>query len=53
MSTMYFTAAVTSYLALGVIALFTVVPPQERSYCAPVDRNSRTLSAPLSAAACR
>ena len=32
----YFTAAVTSYLALGVIALFTVVPPQERSYCAPI-----------------
>ena len=32
----YFTAAVTSYLALGVIALFTVVPPKERSYCAPI-----------------
>jgi cellulose synthase/poly-beta-1,6-N-acetylglucosamine synthase-like glycosyltransferase len=32
----YFTAAVTSYLALGVIALFTVVPPQERAYCAPI-----------------
>src|SRR6201996_2996522 len=32
----YFTAAVSSYLALGVIALFTVVPPQERSYCAPI-----------------
>jgi hypothetical protein len=32
----YFTAAVSSYLALGVIALFTVVPPQERAYCAPI-----------------
>jgi hypothetical protein len=32
----YFTAAVTSYLALGVIALFTVVPPRERAYCAPI-----------------
>ena len=32
----YFTAAVTSYLALGVIALFTSVPKMERSYCAPV-----------------
>jgi hypothetical protein len=32
----YFTAAVTSYLALGVLALFTVVPPAERAYCAPV-----------------
>ncbi len=32
----YFTAAVTSYLALGVIALFTRVPKAERAYCAPV-----------------
>jgi cellulose synthase/poly-beta-1,6-N-acetylglucosamine synthase-like glycosyltransferase len=32
----YFTAAVSSYLALGVIALYTVVPPQERAYCAPI-----------------
>jgi cellulose synthase/poly-beta-1,6-N-acetylglucosamine synthase-like glycosyltransferase len=32
----YFTAAVTSYLALGVIALFTIVPKAERAYCAPV-----------------
>jgi cellulose synthase/poly-beta-1,6-N-acetylglucosamine synthase-like glycosyltransferase len=32
----YFTAAITSYLALGVIALFTVVPKAERAYCAPI-----------------
>ena len=32
----YFTAAITSYLALGVIALFTRVPKAERAYVAPV-----------------
>jgi len=32
----YFTAAVSSYLALGVIALFSSVPKNERSYAAPV-----------------
>jgi cellulose synthase/poly-beta-1,6-N-acetylglucosamine synthase-like glycosyltransferase len=32
----YFTAAITSYLALGVIALFTSVPKAERSYTAPI-----------------
>jgi cellulose synthase/poly-beta-1,6-N-acetylglucosamine synthase-like glycosyltransferase len=32
----YFTAAVGSYLALGVIALFTTVPKAERGYIAPV-----------------
>ncbi|HEY6483997.1 MAG TPA: hypothetical protein VIY54_10780 [Steroidobacteraceae bacterium] len=32
----YFTAALTSYLALGVIALFTSVPKAERAYCAPI-----------------
>src|SRR5579872_150821 len=32
----YFIAAVTSYLALGVIALFTCVPKAERSYIAPI-----------------
>jgi len=32
----YFTAAISSYLALGVIALFTVVPKAERSYAAPI-----------------
>jgi cellulose synthase/poly-beta-1,6-N-acetylglucosamine synthase-like glycosyltransferase len=32
----YFTAAVSSYLALGVIALFTSVPKAERSYVAPI-----------------
>jgi cellulose synthase/poly-beta-1,6-N-acetylglucosamine synthase-like glycosyltransferase len=32
----YFTAAISSYLALGVIALFTVVPKRERSYVAPI-----------------
>lgn len=32
----YFTAAISSYLALGVIALFTVVPKSERSYAAPI-----------------
>ncbi|GAC1502516.1 MAG: hypothetical protein NVS1B6_09240 [Steroidobacteraceae bacterium] len=32
----YFTAAIMSYLALGVIALFTSVPKSERSYIAPI-----------------
>jgi len=32
----YFTAAVTSYLALGVVALFTSVPKVERAYAAPI-----------------
>jgi cellulose synthase/poly-beta-1,6-N-acetylglucosamine synthase-like glycosyltransferase len=32
----YFTAAVSSYLALGVVALFTSVPKMERAYAAPV-----------------
>jgi hypothetical protein len=32
----YFTAAITSYLALGVIALFTCVPKAERAYAAPI-----------------
>ncbi|MDP9065988.1 MAG: hypothetical protein M3O06_09005, partial [Pseudomonadota bacterium] len=32
----YFTAALTSYLALGVIALFTSVPKSERAYIAPI-----------------
>ena len=32
----YFTAAISSYLALGVIALFTSVPKSERSYVAPI-----------------
>jgi cellulose synthase/poly-beta-1,6-N-acetylglucosamine synthase-like glycosyltransferase len=32
----YFTAAVGSYLALGVIALFTCVPKAERGYTAPI-----------------
>ena len=32
----YFTAAVSSYLALGVIALFTSVPKTERAYAAPI-----------------
>jgi cellulose synthase/poly-beta-1,6-N-acetylglucosamine synthase-like glycosyltransferase len=32
----YFTAAVMSYLALGVVALFTSVPKAERSYTAPI-----------------
>lgn len=32
----YFTAAVGSYLALGVIALFTIVPKSERAYTAPI-----------------
>jgi len=32
----YFTAAISSYLALGVIALFTVVPKSERGYVAPI-----------------
>ena len=32
----YFTAALSSYLALGVIALFTSVPRAERAYVAPI-----------------
>jgi cellulose synthase/poly-beta-1,6-N-acetylglucosamine synthase-like glycosyltransferase len=32
----YFTAAIGSYLALGVVALFTTVPRSERGYIAPV-----------------
>lgn len=32
----YFIAAVGSYLALGVFALFTVVPKNERAYIAPI-----------------
>ena len=32
----YFTAAISSYLALGVIALFTCVPKGERAYTAPI-----------------
>jgi cellulose synthase/poly-beta-1,6-N-acetylglucosamine synthase-like glycosyltransferase len=32
----YFTAAVASYLALGVIALFTCVSKEERAYTAPI-----------------
>ena len=32
----YFTAAIGSYLALGVIALFTTIPKSERSYIAPI-----------------
>jgi cellulose synthase/poly-beta-1,6-N-acetylglucosamine synthase-like glycosyltransferase len=32
----YFMTAVGSYLALGVIALFTVVPKAERAYMAPI-----------------
>ncbi len=32
----YFTAAISSYLALGVIALFTRVPKEERAYIAPI-----------------
>jgi cellulose synthase/poly-beta-1,6-N-acetylglucosamine synthase-like glycosyltransferase len=32
----YFTAAISSYLALGVIALFTCVPKEERTYTAPI-----------------
>jgi cellulose synthase/poly-beta-1,6-N-acetylglucosamine synthase-like glycosyltransferase len=32
----YFTAAISSYLALGVIALFTCVPKAERAYTAPI-----------------
>jgi hypothetical protein len=32
----YFTAAASSYLALGVIALFTCVPKAERAYAAPI-----------------
>jgi hypothetical protein len=32
----YFTAAISSYLALCVIALFTCVPKAERAYAAPI-----------------
>lgn len=32
----YFMSAIGSYLALGVIALFTVVPRAERAYIAPI-----------------
>jgi len=32
----YFAGAVGSYLTLGVIALFTVVPKSERAYIAPI-----------------
>ncbi|MEA3150069.1 MAG: hypothetical protein QOD56_1008, partial [Gammaproteobacteria bacterium] len=32
----YFTAAISSYLALGVIVLFTRVPKAERGYIAPI-----------------
>ena len=32
----YFIGAVGSYLTLGVIALFTVVPRSERAYVAPI-----------------
>jgi cellulose synthase/poly-beta-1,6-N-acetylglucosamine synthase-like glycosyltransferase len=32
----YFMAAVGSYLVLGVVALFTVVPKSERAYAAPI-----------------
>jgi len=32
----YFTAAMSSYLALGVVALFTSVPKVERAYAAPI-----------------
>jgi cellulose synthase/poly-beta-1,6-N-acetylglucosamine synthase-like glycosyltransferase len=35
-SPVYFTAAIGSYLALGVIALFTSVPKAERAYVAPI-----------------
>ena len=32
----YFAGAITSYIALGVVALFTVVPRSERAYVAPI-----------------
>ncbi len=32
----YFVSAIGSYLALGVVALFTVVPKAERAYAAPI-----------------
>jgi cellulose synthase/poly-beta-1,6-N-acetylglucosamine synthase-like glycosyltransferase len=32
----YFIAAIGSYLALGVFALFTIVPKNERAYIAPI-----------------
>jgi cellulose synthase/poly-beta-1,6-N-acetylglucosamine synthase-like glycosyltransferase len=36
MSPAYFMAAVGSYLVLGAVALFTVVPRRERAYAAPI-----------------
>jgi len=33
---LYFATAIGCYLTLGVIALFTIVPPAERSYIAPI-----------------
>jgi cellulose synthase/poly-beta-1,6-N-acetylglucosamine synthase-like glycosyltransferase len=36
MSPAYFMAAIGSYLVLGVVALFTVVPKSERAYAAPI-----------------
>jgi hypothetical protein len=32
----YFVGTAAGYLALGVVALFTVVPERERSYVAPI-----------------
>jgi len=32
----YFAAATLSYLALGALALFTVVPHRDRTYIAPI-----------------
>ncbi len=32
----YFVTAISAYLALGVVALYTCVPKSERAYCAPV-----------------
>ena len=32
----YFAAAISSYLALGVVALFTTVPKSDRGYAAPI-----------------
>jgi cellulose synthase/poly-beta-1,6-N-acetylglucosamine synthase-like glycosyltransferase len=33
---LYFAGAAASYLALGTLALFTVVPPRDRAYVAPI-----------------
>jgi hypothetical protein len=33
---LYFATAIGCYLTLGVIALFTIVPPAERAYIAPI-----------------